>query len=360
MTVTTIRTATVELPIAERVDTITGPPSTSSVLVWVDDDEGQAGESHLWVTGRENLATYEAAVRALARHVVGREPDDVEGVKGAIWGDLRHSTGTGGVAVSAASVIECALWDLRGKRAGRPVSDLIGPRTRDRVIAGAGGSLWLLASFEDLVAGAEALATQGHRAVKMRAGIFGVEEDSRRIHAVRDVVGPDVDLAVDCLQTMNFDHALALGHATEDVGLAWLEDPLDVRDIDGHARLAAALETPVATGEHAYGVHGVRAILDAEAADILLVDLVRVGGVSDFIEATDLAATRGVDVVTHCSPEQSLQIAATRSIRFEHVDWWAPLYSEAIEFEDGYALIPDRPGFGFTFAPDIVERFGAA
>lgn len=196
--------------------------------------------------------------------------------------------------------------------------------------------------------------------MKMRAGLHGPDEDVRRVAAVRKAVGPEVGLMVDCLQLMSRDDALALGKRVEHLGLCWIEDPVACRDLEGHAMLADHLETPVATGEHEYGVHGFRALLDAGAADIVLIDLNRVGGVSDFMKVTELASERGVGVVNHCTPDQGIHLlaAAPDAAYVDRNNWWQPLYDERLEFDDGALPVPDRPGFGFTFADDVADRHG--
>jgi L-alanine-DL-glutamate epimerase-like enolase superfamily enzyme len=127
----------------------------------------------------------------------------------------------------------------------------------------------------------------------------------------------------------------------------------------GHAHLVEVLDTPIATGEHEYGVHGFENLIARRAADVLLVDLMRVGGVKDFMTVAAMAEDVGIDIVSHCFPEQSVQLlAAAGDVRFaEHSNWWSPLYNETLTINDGQYLIPDRPGFGFTFVDDVLERF---
>jgi len=293
---------------------------------------------------------------ALERQVAGRDPADPEAIRQALWGDLRYQMGTKGVGVSAASALEWATWDLLGKQTGESVSRMLG-RKREHVPCSAGGSLWFGASVDELCEGASAVVDDGHRMMKMRARLHGVDEDVRRVTAVRETIGTDLELAVDCLQLFSFDEALDFGRRVEDLGLTWIEDPLDVRHVDGHARLAAELDTPIATGEHEYGVHGFRSLLDAEAADVLLIDLARVGGVADFVDVAELATQRGVKAVNHCAPEQSVQLAAVAPVHIEHVDWWSALYEEQLAIVNGEAVVPDEPGFGFTFVPEVAERF---
>lgn len=247
MTITRLRTAKVSVPIPKRAVTVGGPVSCECVLVWLEDDEEIAGQSCIWLMGRQNLDAYESAVRALEGRVVGRDARAVDEIRAALWQHLRHQFGTKGIGVTAASALEWAAWDLLGKRRGASVSSMLG-RRRDRVPAYVGGSLWFDASIAQLRTEAEAWVADGFRALKMRAGAHGVDEDVKRISAVRDAVGDNVEMMIDCLQQMDYEDALALGRRVEDLNLAWIEDPLDCRDLEGHARLAEELETPIATG----------------------------------------------------------------------------------------------------------------
>lgn len=359
MEITRVRTAKVSVPVPRRAETIGGPEHCENVLIWVEGAEGVDGQSCIWLMGPPNLDAYQAAVHALEGLVIGKDTDSLEEIHDTLWGSLRHQFGTKGIGVTAASALESATWDLLGKERGESVSSMLG-RQRDRVPVYAGASLWFSASIPELRAEAEAWLADGYQAMKMRAGVHGVEEDARRITALRETVGDDVDLMVDCLQMLSFDDALALGRAVEDLSLTWLEDPIDSRDLTGHARLAEELNTPIATGEHEYGVHGFETLFDLAKPDVALIDLARVGGVRDFTTVAEIAASRDIPIVSHCNPEQCLQVmaAAPEAMYVDQLTWWEPLYAEHIDFDDGHYLVPDRPGFGFTFVDDVVERFG--
>ena len=129
-------------------------------------------------------------------------------------------------------------------------------------------------------------------------------------------------------------------------------------DLDGLARVAAALDTPIASGETEYTRYGFRRMLELRSADMLMPDLQRVGGVSEFMRVGHMAESYDIPVSSHLFPETSLQVlgALSNTIYLEYMPWFSKLYNEAIEFEDGRRVVPERPGWGFTFNQDYVSH----
>ena len=137
---------------------------------------------------------------------------------------------------------------------------------------------------------------------------------------------------------------------------------MPAHDLEGHGLVAAALDTPIASGETEYGRYGFRDMLERKSADILMPDLERVGGVTEWMRVAAMAASYDVPVSPHLYTEYSLQLvgAASNATFSEHMPWFAPLYTESMEMEDGDIMIPDRPGFGFSFDPAAIEKYAVA
>ena len=187
--------------------------------------------------------------------------------------------------------------------------------------------------------------------MKIRLGSKNPEDDLARVKTVRDVVGEDIRLLVDINQSLDPKSAIRLGRQLEDYNLIWIEEPVAAYDLDGHARVTAALDTPIASGETEYTRFGMQAMIDKKACDILMPDLQRIGGLTEMRRVAALAAAHNMPISTHFFPEQSLSIAGSspNCMSVEHVDWFSDLFVEDIEIENGELLIPDRPGTGFTF-----------
>ena len=255
------------------------------------------------------------------------------------------------------SAIDGALWDALGKVAGLPLYRLLGG-AQDRVPAYHSGGLWLSRSLDELVTEAHGFLDQGFRAMKMRLGKADPTEDAARVRAVREAIGPDVALMADANQGQTEAQAIRLGRMLEEFSLTWLEEPLPAWDLDGLARVAAALDTPIASGETEYTRYGFRRMLELRSADILMPDLQRVGGVSEFMRVGHMAQAHDVAVSSHLFPETSIQVlgALSNASYLEYMPWFSELYVEALEFVDGQALVPERPGWGFSFDWDRIRH----
>jgi len=296
-------------------------------------------------------------VRVLENAVIGRDPDESE----AFWSDAWRRInfiGFTGVSIMGISALDGALWDLRGKRRGLSIARLIG-RCHDRVPAYASGGGWLTQSIDELTREAQDFAAQGFGAIKLRlAGRAAV--DLPRIAAVRDAIGPEIGLMVDANQGLSVKAAIRLAQEMQPYDIAWFEEPVPAHDLAASAAVAAGIGMPLASGENEYTRHGFARMIAARAADILMPDLQRVGGPSEFLKVAALAATHGLPISSHLFPEQSVQllgaIAGVHSL--EHLGWFAPLYRETLDLADGHVTVPDRPGWGFTFDPKALQHFG--
>jgi L-alanine-DL-glutamate epimerase-like enolase superfamily enzyme len=209
------------------------------------------------------------------------------------------------------------------------------------------GGLWLSRSIDELQREAAHFVQLGYRAMKMRVGKFGAETDAQRVRAVREAIGPDIALMADANQQLTVPKAIRLGRLLEEFRLTWLEEPIHYLDHEGEAAIAATLATPLASGETEYTSRGMLEMLRAHAADILMPDLQRMGGPSEFLKAACLAEACNTPVSPHLFPEMSLSLLASipNASYLEYMPWLEPIYSERIELDrDGRALVPERPG----------------
>jgi L-alanine-DL-glutamate epimerase-like enolase superfamily enzyme len=357
MKITRLRTVPVRLPLAEPLGNATATIHAFSCLaVFLETDEGAVGENLIFTIRPEQLPVLDAMVHALSEAAVGRRPEETEAFWTEAWRRINF-LGFAGVAVMGISAIDGAMWDLRGKAAGLPVASLLG-RARESVPAYASGGLWLNQPIDSLVRQAETFVQQGFRAMKLR--LAGVEAtDLPRIRAVRRAIGEEIGLMVDANQAMNAADAVRLGRAMQDYAIHWFEEPLPAHDIANLADVAAALPMPVASGENEYTRYGFRRMIEAKAARILMPDLQRVGGVSEFIKVGALAAAHDLPVSSHLFPEMSLHLMAAlpNATLLEHVDWFSPLYDRQMRMVDGRFLLPEGPGWGFRLDGKALEHF---
>ncbi len=306
------------------------------------------GESLVFTLNNRRTAVLRTMIDELAEVVIGREAGHIAGFWARAWRDINF-LGHKGVPVVGISAIDGALWDLFGKSCCQPLYRILGGAS-DRVPAYHSGGLWLDRSVDALVAEAEGFVAAGFRAMKMRFSGQDDDTDIARLRAVREAIGPGVRLMAGANQGMTEAGAIRLGRRLEEFGLTWFEEPLPAWDVEGLARVAAALDTPIASGETDYTRYGFRRMLELRSADILMPDLQRVGGVSEFIRVGHMAEAHDVPVSSHLFPEQSVTLlgALSNAMYLEYMPWSSKLYRERLAFEDGSAIAPETTPFAIT------------
>jgi L-alanine-DL-glutamate epimerase-like enolase superfamily enzyme len=250
------------------------------------------------------------------------------------------------------AAIDVAQWDIRGKALGKPVYQLLGG-FRDRVPVYASGYLW---RSYDLAAVAEwgpKIVAQGFRAMKLRMGAEDSPADEiERLRVLRDAVGPDIDLMVDINQGWDVNRSISIGRALERLNLYWLEDPTHHQDCEGLACIAAALDTPLAAGEYVFGIAPFAQLIERRSIDIVMVNLLRAGGLTPFLKIAHLAEAHNLPVVSHLAPEILCHALAAipNGLYLEHMPWSFGLFQEVPQVENGQFVLPQKPGLGLEFA----------
>lgn len=334
------------------------PPSTVFVTLRLVTSDGIHGIGYATLVPWSMTNALKSAVDALAHEVVGRDPMDVE----RIVDDLYWAAGAGstsGVAVHAIAAIDTALWDIRGKIAGQPVYKLLGGYA-DRVPVYASGSLWRPHRVEDIPEAGLGFAAQGFRAMKLRmGGEKRPAEEVERLRVLRGAVGDDIDIMVDVNRGWSVNQAVAIGKQLEEYDVYWLEDPVDHHDIEGQARIADALDTPIAAGEYHYGIEPFRYMLERRSIDIVMIDLMRVGGLTRWMKAAHMAEAFNIPVVSHLTPEIlcHAMAAVPNGLYTEYMPWSLPLYEETPRIEDGHLTLPQSPGLGLEFDHDAIRAY---
>jgi L-alanine-DL-glutamate epimerase-like enolase superfamily enzyme len=357
MKVTRVETRTVTLKLDTPIGSALGRlHSMGCILVFVHCDSGIVGENLIFTLNARRTRVLQAMVEELGDLIVGRDAGHIANFWARAWKDINF-LGHKGVPVVGISALDGALWDALGKASKLPLYRILGGAA-DRVPAYHSGGLWLSSSVKELVEEAQRFAAAGFKAMKMRLGSPDPATDLARVAAVREAIGPKIKLMADANQGLNESQAIKLGRALEEFDLTWFEEPLPAWDLDGLARVAAALDTPIASGETEYTRYGFRRMLELRSADVLMPDLQRVGGVSEFMRVGHMAESYDIPVSSHLFPETSLQVlgALSNTIYLEYMPWFSKLYNETIAFEGGEAIVPERPGWGFTFNQDYVSH----
>jgi L-alanine-DL-glutamate epimerase-like enolase superfamily enzyme len=352
----TVQLSTLTLPLATAISdakVFTGrqKPMTEVVflLAEITTEQGFEGLGFSYSKRAGGPAQY-AHAKEVAQTAVGEDPNDIAKLyTKLLWAGA--SVGRSGVATQALAAIDIALYDLKAKRAGLPLAKLLGAhRDSVRTYNTSGG--FLNASIEEVKERASRSIAEGIGGIKIKVGLPDGATDLARVAAVREHIGPDVPLMVDANQQWDRTTALRMGRRLEQFDLDWIEEPLDAYDAEGHAALAAALDTPIATGEMLASVAEHERLIATRACDIIQPDAPRVGGITQFLRLLTLADQAGLDLAPHFAMEIHLHLAASypREPWVEHFDWLDPLFNERLETKDGRMLVPDRPGLGVTFS----------
>jgi L-alanine-DL-glutamate epimerase-like enolase superfamily enzyme len=188
--------------------------------------------------------------------------------------------------------------------------------------------------------------------IKIKVGHPDSRVDLSRVTAVREHLGDDVPFMVDANQQWDRPTAMRLGRVFEQFNMVWIEEPLDAYDAEGHAQLARALDTSIATGEMLSSVAEHISLIDHRSVDIIQPDAPRIGGITPFLRLAHLADQAGLQLAPHFAMEIHLHLAAAypREPWVEHFEWLNPLFNERLETRDGRMLVPNRPGLGVTLS----------
>jgi mandelate racemase len=356
LTVRAVRAVGVDVPMTYALGTsqarITSAPL---LLIDLETEEGITGRAYLFCYLRAAAPAMAKMLEEIAQLVKG---DRVEPAH--LWAKLAKRfmlIGVQGIVRMAMAGLDVAAWDALAVAAGVPLVTLMGGKPRPIPAYNSCG-LGLMTPNE-VADEAEKLLAGGFRAVKLRLGYPTLQEDLAAVRAVRGRVGDGIAVMVDYNQALAVAEALERGRALDDEGLFWIEEPIRHDDYAGCASLARALKTPIQIGENFSLPTAMETALAAGAADYVMPDLERIGGVTGWRHAAALAAEHRVPMSSHLFPEVSAHLLATTpTCHFlEYMDWADRLVHEPLRIVDGCALIPDRPGNGLVWDEAAVARY---
>ena len=314
-------------------------------------DDGIEGIAYAGFASKLVTRALKELVDALAAETVGADPHAVEEIGRGLLLEAGDAS-PAGLVTRAVAAIDVALWDIRGKALGMPLWKLLGAES-GVVPTYASGYLWRHFDLEELAATATMLASSGFRAMKLRmGGERTVNAELARLRMMRTSVGDRMVLMVDVNQAWDVNTAIAAGREMAEYDVHWLEDPTHFQDYAGLARIADALDTPIAAGEYVYGIEPFRHMLEARSIDIVMVDLLRAGGITQWMKIAHMAEAFNLPVVTHLAPEilGHALAAAPNGLYVEHMPWAFPLFQEVPAINaSGQLVMPNAPGLGLAF-----------
>jgi len=340
------------------------------VKLYTDDGIDGVGEATLeWRT-----KTVVAALEELERSIIGLDPFETERIVERFHRDSYWRTGA--VFRSALGAVEAALLDIKGKALGVPVYELLGGKQRDRIKCYANHWFFGAVTPDDFAAKAKRAVKMGYRALKWDP--FGdtwleMDRPARRrtiaeVEAVRDAVGPDVELMLDVHGRLNVPTAIAMCRELEPFDLTWIEEPTPPESIDALAEVRSRSKVPIAAGERWFEPERFLEAITKGAADILQPDVCHLGGLFETKKVGGLAHMRFLPIAPH-NPTGPVMNAMTLHLAaaipnfsiFETVSidvpWRKELVSETLQFEGGDIIVPDAPGLGVILNEEACARF---
>ena len=351
-----VRVSSCYLPLANPISdakVLTGrqKPMTEIVILFAEitTENGFEGVGFSYSKRAGGPGQY-AHAKEIAPTLIGEDPSDIA----KIWDKLcwaGASVGRSGMSTQAIGAFDVALWDLKAKRAGLSLAKLLGSH-HDSVPCYNTSGGFLHTPLDQLLVNAKASIERGIGGIKLKVGQPDHAKDIERVTAVRKHLGDSTPIMVDANQQWDRPTAQRMCRIFEQFNLIWIEEPLDAYDHEGHAALAAQFDTPIATGEMLTSAGEHWDLIRHRAADYLMPDGPRVGGITPFLKIAGLAEHAGLMLAPHFAMELHIHLAAAypKQSWVEHFEWLEPLFNERIEIKDGRMLVPTRLGLGVSIS----------
>lgn len=344
-------------------------------LVKVTTDEGVVG----WGEGCGGAAAV-VVENDFGPMLIGEDPMNRIGLWQKMFAMQYNANVAVGLGGSAISAVDTALWDIAGKALGQPVYQLLGGRARDKVAVYATGLYYTEGEFPTrLLEEARGYVEAGFRGMKTKVGGLPMDEDVKRVAALRETIGPDIKLMVDANQTYNATSAIRIGSRLADLDILWFEEPVNAQDIEGYLQVKSALPMAIAGGENLRTRYEFSHFLSRRAYDIAQPDVINVGGVTEMRNVAMTANTQGIQVNPHVwgSPVMiaaSLHVASTIPpcppsgdpepyvqepvMEFDRTPSRIRegLMAEPFDQKDGFLAVPDGPGLGVEIDEKAVRQ----
>ncbi len=325
---------------------------------------GRGGQGIGWTYAA--AAAQSVITDVLAGAVTGRSALDVAGAAEAMARAVRN-IGRPGIAATAISAVDIALWDLKARLLGCPLARLLG-QARDSVpVYGSGGfTSYDDGQTRDQLAGWVEKDHIPRVKIKIgeRLGQQRQHRDLQRVALAREVIGPDAELYVDANGGYTAGQAVRVADWMTQYGVSWFEEPVSSQDLAGLAAVRRQVLPDVAAGEYSWSLADSARLIDAGAVDCLQLDVTRCGGITEFLRGCALAAAHNLQVSGHCAPNLHAR-AGVAVPNLRHVEYFHDhqriermLFDGALDPDGGILMPdPDQPGLGLTLRESDADRY---
>ncbi len=353
LTISDIRARAVHAPLARSVRTASGSIEVSPLLlIDVHTRQGISGHAYLFGYTPLTLKPLMALLDELRPLLVGQPLVPVARME-----QLQQRfrlLGLQGLLGMLLSTLDMAYWDALGKSAGMPVVQLLGGEAKPLRAYDSYGMIDLAKDVPALKRSVE----QGFRAIKIKLGHPDVQQDVAITREVRELIGPEIALMVDFNQSLSTAEAIRRIRLLEPFGLHWVEEPVAAEDLQGHARVRGAVQAPIQTGENWWFPRDAERALSAGACDMMMPDLMKIGGISGWMIVAGMAAAASMPVSSHLFIEASAHVlAVTPTCHWlEYMDFGSPILAKPNEVVDG-CVSAQGPGLGLAWDEAAVARY---
>lgn len=316
---------------------------------------GVTGVSYLFSPRPDMLSSLAETVSAMAASIQGMRCDPVA-ISTFFERQYLLFGGTGLVTMARAG-LDMAMWDAIAKDQGKPFYQLLGGTvTSIRAYESSGLGL---SNAKEVASEAAEFAKNGYSEMKVRLGYPTLDQDLEVLEAVRHAVGPDIGLMVDYNQTLTRETALERCQALDPLGLLWIEEPLVAPDLEGAAMLAQEIATPVQIGENLFSEIEVNRALTMKSCDLLMPDVMKIGGATDWLISAEAAQRHGMLVSSHLFPEISAHLLALIENRhyLEYANWLDVIVADPIRPQSGSVQLSQNPGIGLAWDGAAVAKY---
>jgi mandelate racemase len=353
LTIHSLTARPVLAPLPRPLRTASGEiPAAPLLLLDVETHQGVTGRAYVFAYTPAVLAPLRAFVDDLAELLVGRPVAPAD--RAAQLAAAFRLLGRQGLVGMAMSGLDLALWDALGRHQGRPVVELLGGTARPLPAYDSFGLVDPAKDRKLLEASVEA----GFEAIKIKAGDGSADEDAEMVGAVREIVGPEVQLMVDLNQSQSAADAIRRIRRLDGYDLAWVEEPVAAEDLAGHARVRSASPVPIQTGENWWFPWDMAHAIEAGACDLAMPDLMKIGGVTGWLRAMGLAEAASLPLSSHIFVEASAHVLAVSPTAhfLEYMDLAGAVLTEPLRPVDG-TVTARGPGLGMDWDEDTVRRY---
>jgi mandelate racemase len=351
-----LRVRAVKVPMAQPHRTASGTVTESPlVLTDIITDDGVVGHSMVFTYTAAALKPTAELIKSLETLIVGEPLAPAEIAQRL--GRRFRLLGAEGLVGMALAAIDMALWDALARKHAISLIRLLGGTEKPTPAYGAVGYDGVLSS----ASAAEEWAKREFKGIKAKIGYATVREDLEVVRAIRKAVGDEMAIMVDYNQSLAPVEAVRRLRILDAEGLTWVEEPVLAHDFEGHAFVAREIQTPIQCGENWWGPHELQQAIQARASDYVMLDIMKIGGVTGWRRAAALAEVHSVPLSNHLWPEISAQLMCATPVAhyLEYADWWNPILDEPLHVEHGMAIVEAATGTGVSWNEKAVTRFAA-